>query len=208
MRPQGCEIMQRAQSENKRRQKTIQCTLHLAFRLMGVCVLLLILISAVITLMPLIQGDISFTKSPVYLVAVLIHGIPNFDGHGYCRPYLRVYQDLKVVYTSDILSVGPGTEADTKKRIVFEFPTPLVLNGDIMIRLVIAVHVLAGMLGIPSPCDVCYQFVILSSVMCSVHYVWQSRPVCSSSFFFLSVLRASLVEIMLLDKPKQCCYSI
>ncbi|XP_065194151.1 uncharacterized protein LOC135825343, partial [Sycon ciliatum] len=82
----------------------------------------------------LLKGQIQFTKSPLYLSAILIHGIPNFDGHGYCRPYVRVYQDLKVVYTSDILTVIPGSEADLKKRVVFELATPLVLHGDVMIR--------------------------------------------------------------------------
>ena len=40
--------------------------------------------------------------SPVVLQHVLIHGIPNFDGKGGCRPFLKVYENMKLVYTSGL----------------------------------------------------------------------------------------------------------
>ena len=39
---------------------------------------------------------------PVILRYVIIHGVPNFDGKGGCRPFLKVYQNMELVHTSGL----------------------------------------------------------------------------------------------------------
>ena len=42
--------------------------------------------------------------SPVVLNHVIIHGtMPNFDGKGGCRPFLKIYENMKLVHTSGLL---------------------------------------------------------------------------------------------------------
>ena len=38
--------------------------------------------------------------SPIVLKHVIIHGCLDFDGKGGCRPYLKIYQDMKLIHTT------------------------------------------------------------------------------------------------------------
>ncbi len=39
---------------------------------------------------------------PVTLQHLIIHGIPNFDGKGGFRPFLKIYDNMDLVYTSGL----------------------------------------------------------------------------------------------------------
>ena len=40
--------------------------------------------------------------SPIVLNHVIIHSIPNFDGKGGCRPFMKVYENMRLVHTSGL----------------------------------------------------------------------------------------------------------
>ena len=50
----------------------------------------------------LLSGSININNNPLYLHHVIMHGIPNYDGRGGCRPYFKVYQGMTPVFVSAI----------------------------------------------------------------------------------------------------------
>lgn len=56
----------------------------------------------------MIEGKKAFYDKPMFLESVIIRGVPNFDGHGGCRPLLRLF------------SFPMGT---TQAELLFEWPT-------------------------------------------------------------------------------------
>ncbi|KAJ8336835.1 hypothetical protein SKAU_G00380550 [Synaphobranchus kaupii] len=78
----------------------------------------------------LLTGSVKMNSSPLFLHCVILHGIPNFDTEGVCRPYLKVYQAMQVVYTSGIYHIGPGH----RNRIHIALEPAQILKGDIMIK--------------------------------------------------------------------------
>uniref|UniRef100_A0A4W5MI02 Tensin 3 n=1 Tax=Hucho hucho TaxID=62062 RepID=A0A4W5MI02_9TELE len=50
----------------------------------------------------LLSGSMKINASPLFLHCIILHGIPNFDTAGVCRPYLKVYQGMQAVYSSGV----------------------------------------------------------------------------------------------------------
>uniref|UniRef100_A0A673M0L2 Tensin-1-like n=1 Tax=Sinocyclocheilus rhinocerous TaxID=307959 RepID=A0A673M0L2_9TELE len=50
----------------------------------------------------LLSGHIKINNKPLFLHHVIMHGIPNFESKGGCRPFLKIYQAMQPVYTSGI----------------------------------------------------------------------------------------------------------
>ncbi|XP_061111783.1 tensin-3-like isoform X2 [Conger conger] len=78
----------------------------------------------------LLTGSVKMNSSPLFLHCVILHGIPNFDTEGVCRPYVKVYQAMQVVYTSGIYHIGPGH----RNRIHIALEPAQILKGDIMVK--------------------------------------------------------------------------
>ncbi|CAH6997844.1 Tns3 [Phodopus roborovskii] len=78
----------------------------------------------------LLSGAMKMNASPLFLHFVILHGTPNFDTGGACRPFLKLYQAMQPVYTSGIYNIGP--ENPSRIRIAIE-PAQL-LKGDIMVK--------------------------------------------------------------------------
>nr|XP_057922598.1 tensin-3-like isoform X2 [Doryrhamphus excisus] len=78
----------------------------------------------------LLSGSMKINTSPLFLHCIILHGIPNFDSSGVCRPYVRVYQAMQAVYSSGIYHIGPGHRG----RICVTLEPAQLLKGDIMIK--------------------------------------------------------------------------
>uniref|UniRef100_A0A8C0S0D6 Tensin 3 n=1 Tax=Canis lupus familiaris TaxID=9615 RepID=A0A8C0S0D6_CANLF len=78
----------------------------------------------------LLSGTVKMNASPLFLHFVILHGIPNFDAGGACRPFLKLYQAMQPVYTSGIYNIGP----ETQSRIPIAIEPAQLLKGDIMVK--------------------------------------------------------------------------
>uniref|UniRef100_A0A3Q2YFS3 Tensin 3 n=1 Tax=Hippocampus comes TaxID=109280 RepID=A0A3Q2YFS3_HIPCM len=78
----------------------------------------------------LLSGSMKINASPLFLHCIILHGIPNFESSGVCRPYVKVYQGMQVVYSSGIYRIGPGHRG----RICVTLEPAQLLKGDIMIK--------------------------------------------------------------------------
>ncbi|KAK9539290.1 hypothetical protein VZT92_004406 [Zoarces viviparus] len=78
----------------------------------------------------LLSGSMKINASPLFLHCVILHGIPNFDATGVCRPYIRVYQGMQTVYSSGIYHIGPGHRG----RVCITLEPAQLLKGDIMVK--------------------------------------------------------------------------
>lgn len=76
-----------------------------------------------------LEGKVQLNTGPIFLHHVIIHGIPTFDTRGGCKPFLRVYEGLKLIYTSGVFHVTPEME-----RICITIEGGLVLRGDVLIK--------------------------------------------------------------------------
>ncbi|KAM8850493.1 tensin-3-like isoform 2-T2 [Spinachia spinachia] len=78
----------------------------------------------------LLSGSMKINTSPLFLHCVILHGIPNFDATGVCRPYIKVYQGMQTVYSSGIYHIGPGHRG----RVCITLEPAQLLKGDIMVK--------------------------------------------------------------------------
>uniref|UniRef100_A0A4W3KE73 Tensin 3 n=1 Tax=Callorhinchus milii TaxID=7868 RepID=A0A4W3KE73_CALMI len=78
----------------------------------------------------LLSGTVKMNTTPLFLHFVILHGIPNFDTGGVCRPFLKIYQAMQPVYTSGIYNVGP----ENQSRICISIEPAQLLKGDIMVK--------------------------------------------------------------------------
>ncbi|XP_036939604.1 tensin-3-like isoform X2 [Acanthopagrus latus] len=78
----------------------------------------------------LLSGSMKINASPLFLHCIILHGIPNFDATGVCRPYIKVYQGMQAVYSSGIYHIGPGH----RDRVCITLEPAQLLKGDIMIK--------------------------------------------------------------------------
>ncbi|XP_051943774.1 tensin-3-like [Hippocampus zosterae] len=78
----------------------------------------------------LLSGSMKINASPLFLHCIILHGIPNFESSGVCRPYVKVYQGMQAVYSSGIYHIGPGHRG----RICVTLEPAQLLKGDIMIK--------------------------------------------------------------------------
>ncbi|XP_054543486.1 tensin-3 isoform X6 [Pan troglodytes] len=78
----------------------------------------------------LLSGSVKMNASPLFLHFVILHGTPNFDTGGVCRPFLKLYQAMQPVYTSGIYNVGP----ENPSRICIAIEPAQLLKGDVMVK--------------------------------------------------------------------------
>ncbi|XP_059503592.1 tensin-1 isoform X3 [Stegostoma tigrinum] len=78
----------------------------------------------------LLSGTIKMNNKPLFLHHVIMHGIPDFEAKGGCRPFLKIYQSMQPVYTSGIYNI-PG---DGQTSICITIEPGLMLKGDILLK--------------------------------------------------------------------------
>uniref|UniRef100_A0A8D0HTZ5 Tensin 1 n=1 Tax=Sphenodon punctatus TaxID=8508 RepID=A0A8D0HTZ5_SPHPU len=78
----------------------------------------------------LLSGTIKMNNKPLFLHHVIMHGIPNFESQGGCRPFLKIYQSMQPVYTSGIYNV----QGDSQMSICITIEPGLLLKGDILLK--------------------------------------------------------------------------
>ncbi|XP_066210332.1 tensin-3 isoform X3 [Saccopteryx leptura] len=78
----------------------------------------------------LLSGTVKMNASPLFLHFVILHGTPNFDTGGVCRPFLKLYQAMQPVFTSGIYNVGP----ENQSRISIAIEPAQLLKGDVMVK--------------------------------------------------------------------------
>ncbi|NXB36974.1 TENS3 protein, partial [Eulacestoma nigropectus] len=87
----------------------------------------------------LLSGSVKMNATPLFLHNVILHGIPNLDAGGACRPFLKLYQAMQPVYTSGIYSIG----SENQSRICIAIDPAQLLKGDIMSDLLDCVYPMA-----------------------------------------------------------------
>ncbi|KAM5303146.1 tensin-3 isoform 1-T1 [Glossophaga mutica] len=78
----------------------------------------------------LLAGTVKMNASPLFLHFVLLHGTPNFDAGGACRPFLKLYQAMQPVHTTGIYNIGP----ESQSRVCIAVEPAQLLKGDIMVK--------------------------------------------------------------------------
>ncbi|KAL0985583.1 hypothetical protein UPYG_G00158900 [Umbra pygmaea] len=78
----------------------------------------------------LLSGHIKINNKPLFLHHVIMHGIPDFESNGGCRPFLKIYQAMQPVYTSGIYNV----QGDGQTSICITIEPGLLLKGDILLK--------------------------------------------------------------------------
>ncbi|XP_017575846.1 tensin-2 isoform X2 [Pygocentrus nattereri] len=86
----------------------------------------------------LLSGTIKINSSPLLLQQVHIPSLPNYQPGGGYAPFLKIYQSLKLVYTSGIYNI----EGSRNKTLHINIEPALLLKGDIMVK---CYHRRAGM---------------------------------------------------------------
>lgn len=74
----------------------------------------------------LLSGSLRISQSPLYLTHLTVLGVPLFEPTG-CRAFLKVYEGLNPVYTSDLYSVTNAREFTVNLG-------GLRLRGDILVK--------------------------------------------------------------------------
>ncbi|XP_065889210.1 tensin-2-like isoform X2 [Dysidea avara] len=77
----------------------------------------------------LLSGKISTNAKPIVLNHVIIHGCPDFDGKGGCRPYLKVYQEMTLVHTTRLHNGPPGSD-----RIRITLDGGVTVKGELLFK--------------------------------------------------------------------------
>ncbi|XP_075535965.1 focal adhesion protein tensin isoform X3 [Dermacentor variabilis] len=77
----------------------------------------------------LLSGNIKMNNNALYLHHLILHGIPNFDNRGGCRPFFKIYQGMQPVYTS-----GVHVATDGSRRLVVPLEANQALRGDVLIK--------------------------------------------------------------------------
>ncbi|XP_053485709.1 tensin-3 isoform X1 [Ictalurus furcatus] len=78
----------------------------------------------------LLSGSMKMNASPLFLHCIILHGIPNFENSGVCRPFIKVYQGMQVVYVSGVYHIGPGH----RHKVCIALEPAQLLKGDIMVK--------------------------------------------------------------------------
>lgn len=77
----------------------------------------------------LLSGNIRMNNNALYLNHLVLHGIPNFDNKGGCKPFFKIYQGMQPVYTSGVYLATDGS-----RRVVVSMEPGQALRGDILIK--------------------------------------------------------------------------
>ncbi|XP_007249191.3 tensin-2 isoform X1 [Astyanax mexicanus] len=78
----------------------------------------------------LLSGTIKINSSPLLLQQVHIPSLPNYQPGGGYAPFLKIYQSLKLVYTSATYNI----EDSRSKTLRISIEPALLLKGDIMVK--------------------------------------------------------------------------
>ncbi|XP_075414249.1 tensin-3 isoform X2 [Tenrec ecaudatus] len=78
----------------------------------------------------LLSGLVKMNASPLFLHSVILHGVPNFDTGGVCRPFLKLYQAMQPMYTSGIYNISP----ENQSRVCIAIEPAQLLKGDVMVK--------------------------------------------------------------------------
>nr|DBA24709.1 TPA: hypothetical protein GDO54_012331 [Pyxicephalus adspersus] len=78
----------------------------------------------------LLSGVQKMNTVPVYMHYVILHGIPNFYTTGGCQPFIKVYQAMQHIYTSEIYNVV----SEAQERLYIAIEPAQLIKGDIMIK--------------------------------------------------------------------------
>ncbi|XP_062366798.1 tensin-2 [Cinclus cinclus] len=76
----------------------------------------------------LLSGRLRLNSSPQFLHHVLLPPLPAYDPPDGCRPFLKIYQSLRLVYTSGVYS-SPASQS-----LCVTLEPALLLKGDVMVR--------------------------------------------------------------------------
>ncbi|KAM4755031.1 LOW QUALITY PROTEIN: tensin-2 [Cyanocitta cristata] len=76
----------------------------------------------------LLSGRLRLNSSPQFLHHVLLPPLPAYDPPDGCRPFLKIYQSLQLVYTSGVYS-PPASQS-----LCVTLEPALLLKGDVMVR--------------------------------------------------------------------------
>ncbi|KAL8587820.1 hypothetical protein ACOMHN_021038 [Nucella lapillus] len=77
----------------------------------------------------LLSGAIKINSNALYLHHILIHGVPNYDAQGGCRPFIKVYQGMQPIFTSGVYNV-----TDNMQKVCISISPGIPLRGDILIK--------------------------------------------------------------------------
>ncbi|KAM6994034.1 tensin-2 [Passerculus sandwichensis] len=75
----------------------------------------------------LLSGRLRLNSSPQFLHHVLLPPLPAYDPPDGCRPFLKIYQSLQLVYTS-------GVYPPASQSLCVTLEPALLLKGDVMVR--------------------------------------------------------------------------
>lgn len=81
----------------------------------------------------LLSGKCKINNQQYHLNSVVIRKVPNFDGHGYCQPFIKIYQGMSLIYCSPILDLDL-TYTRANDYFVFSLNPPLKLRGEILLK--------------------------------------------------------------------------
>uniref|UniRef100_A0A674H8W3 Tensin 2 n=1 Tax=Taeniopygia guttata TaxID=59729 RepID=A0A674H8W3_TAEGU len=76
----------------------------------------------------LLSGRLRLNSSPQFLHHVLLPPLPAYEPPDGCRPFLKIYQSLQLVYTSGVYS-PPASQS-----LCVTLEPALLLKGDVMVR--------------------------------------------------------------------------
>ncbi|XP_024126518.1 tensin-2 isoform X2 [Oryzias melastigma] len=78
----------------------------------------------------LLSGTIKMNSSPLFLHQILVPSLPNFQTGGGFYPFLKIYQSLKLVYTSGVYD----PQSSRARKVCVTMEPALLLKGDIMVK--------------------------------------------------------------------------
>ncbi|XP_035380445.1 tensin-2 isoform X2 [Electrophorus electricus] len=78
----------------------------------------------------LLSGTIKINSSPLLLYQVHIPELPNYQPGGGYAPFLKIYQSLKLVYTSSIYNI----DGSRNRTLCIRIEPALQLKGDVMVK--------------------------------------------------------------------------
>lgn len=81
----------------------------------------------------LLSGESKINNQQFYLNQIILNKIPNFDGNGLCRPFVKIYQGLALIYSSPVAHINLNS-SNKLDMIVFELDPAIKLRGEILIK--------------------------------------------------------------------------
>ncbi|CAM9413180.1 unnamed protein product [Lampetra planeri] len=77
----------------------------------------------------LLSGRVKVNNLPLFLHHIVIHGLPNLEDDGGCRPFLKIYQAAQPLHTSAVYNIP-----DNCKKLCITIEPGLPLKGDILVK--------------------------------------------------------------------------